>query len=85
MVRTSMIVLAAACLLGAAPASAQVHDGIDNSPSQQHVADEFRAAGSKCDAPACHGDAAGVHPPSTPPGEGAKTPSISAGQQQPND
>ena len=83
MVRTSMVALAAACLLGVAPAIAQVHDGIDNSASEQRIADEFRAAGSKCDAPACRNDADGVYPPSTRPGEGAKTPSISAGQKQP--
>ena len=81
MVRTSMVALAV-CLAG--PACAQVHDGIDNSPSQQRIADEFRATGSKCDAPACHGDADGIYPPSTRPGESAKTPSISAGQTQPH-
>ncbi len=82
MIRMSMFAVAV-CLAG--PALAQVHDGIDNSPSQQRVADEFRDAGSKCGAPACHGDADGVYPPSTRPGEGAKTPSTSAGQTQPRD
>lgn len=75
----------ALCIAGSATALAQVHDGIDNAPSQQRVADEFRDAGSKCAAPACHNDADGVYPPSTRPGEGAKTPSISAGQPQPHD
>ena len=72
-----------AFLAGAAPALAQVHDGIDNPPSEQRIADELRASGSKCDAPACRNDAEGIYPPSTRPGEGAKTPSISAGQTQP--
>ena len=75
----------AALALGAAPALAQRNDGIDDSPSQQRIADEFRAAGSKCDAPACRNSADGVYPPSTTAGEGAKTPSISAGQPQPNE
>ncbi len=82
MVRVSTVALAIGL---AGPAFAQVHDGIDNSPSQQRVADEFRDAGSKCGAPACHGDPDGVYPPSTRPGEGAETPSISAGQTQPHD
>ena len=82
MVRISTCV-AAACLWGAAPAFAQRNDGIDNAPSEQRIADEFRAAGSRCDAPACHNDAEGIYPPSTRPGVAAKTPSISAGQPQP--
>ena len=69
-------------LVATGPAFAQVHDGIDNAPSQQRVADEFRAAGSKCNAPACRNDPQGVYPPSSRPGESAKTPSISAGQTQ---
>ena len=77
--------VAAWCLMAPAPGFAQVHDGIDNSPSQQRVADELRAAGSKCTAPACGNNADGVYPPSTRPGEGAKTPSISAGHSQPDD
>lgn len=80
MARMTMFAVAV-CFAG--PAFAQVHDGIDNSPTQQRVADEFRDAGSKCGAPACHNDADGVYPPSTRPGEAAKTPSISAGQEQP--
>lgn len=83
MVKSSMLAVAV-CLAGPGPALAQVHDGIDNSPAQQRIADEFRAAGSKCDAPACRNDADGVSPPSTRPGESAKTPSISAGQSQPH-
>ena len=73
------------CAFGAAPARAQRNDGADNAPSEQRIADELRAAGSKCDAPACHNNADGVYPPSTGQGYEAKTPSISAGQTQPND
>ncbi|WP_237477225.1 hypothetical protein [Lichenibacterium dinghuense] len=83
MIRTATVV-AAAWLAGAAPALAQRNDGIDNSPDQQRVADEFRSAGSKCDAPACRNDPDGVYPPSTGQGATAKTPSISAGQPQPH-
>ena len=84
MIRTWLFAVAAA-LLAACPALAQVHDGIDNSPSQQRIADGFRAQGSKCDAPACHNDADGVYPPSTRPGDPAKVPSTPAGQAQPRD
>ena len=81
MIRTAAAL--AIWLMGAAAAPAQVHDGIDNSPSEQRIADQFRDAGSKCDAPACRNSGDGTYPPSTQAGEGAKTPSISAGQLQP--
>ena len=77
------IVALAAWTLGLAPALAQVHDGIDNPPEEQRIADHFRDAGSRCDAPACRNGPDGVYPPSTRAGEGAKTPSISAGHKQP--
>ncbi len=58
---------------------------MDNSPSEQRIAEDLRASGSRCTAPACRNNADGVYPPSTGPGYGAKTPSISAGQKQPFD
>ena len=82
MVRASLLALAAG-LAGSAPAPAQVHDGIDQPPAQQRTADEFRTTGSKCDAPACRNEAAGIYPPSTRPGESARTPSIPAGHAPP--
>lgn len=84
MIRIPMFAVAI-CLAGPVPALAQVHDGIDNAPSQQRIADELRDAGSKCAAPACHNDADGVYPPSTRPGEDARTSSIPAGQPRPHD
>ena len=77
MVKISALALAAG-LAGSTPAPAQVHDGIDQPPAQQRTADEFRATGSKCDAPACRDEVDGIYPPSTRPGEAASTPSIPA-------
>ncbi len=77
------LVALAAWSAGLLPALAQVHDGIDNAPEEQRIADELRDTGSRCDAPACRNTPDGVYPPSTRAGEGAKTPSISAGHTQP--
>ena len=65
-----------------APALAQVHDGADNSPAEQDIADQLRAKGSDCTAPACRNNAEGIYPQTTMPGVGAKTPSISSGHTQ---
>ena len=45
-----------------APALAQVHDGADNSPAEQDIADQLRAKGSDCTAPACRNNAEGIYP-----------------------
>ena len=84
MAKTSVVLaLAVVCSMMAATASlAQVHDGVNNSPAEQETADELRAQGSACTAPACHNNAEGIYPQSTTPGVGAKTPSISSGHTQ---
>ena len=77
------IVALATWTLGLVPAFAQVHDGIDNAPEEERIAAESGDDGSRCDAQACRNAPDGVYPPSTRAGEGAKTPSISAGHTQP--
>ena len=69
-------------MTSAASALAQVHDGVNNSPSEQETADQLRKQGSACTAPACRNNAEGIYPQTTTPGVGAKTPSISSGHTQ---
>ncbi len=76
---TSCIVLS---MTAAASALAQVHDGVNNSPSEQDTADRLRSQGSACTAPACRNNAEGIYPQTTTPGVSAKTSSISSGHTQ---
>ena len=69
-------------ITAAGSALAQVHDGANNSPAEQDLADQLRAQGSACTAPACRNNPEGVYPQSVTPGVGAKTPSISSGHTQ---
>lgn len=65
-----------ASLTSASPTLAQVHDGADNPPDEQRIADDFRTKGSACDAPACRNDPEGIYPESTAPGLSSKSPSV---------
>ncbi len=61
---------------------AQVHDGVNNSPSEQDIADQLRLQGSACTAPSCRNNVEGIYPQTVTPGVGAKTQSISSGHTQ---
>ena len=69
-------------MAAASSAVAQVHDGVNNTPAEQEIADKLRAQGSDCTAPACRNNAEGIYPQTVTAGVGAKTPSISSGHEQ---
>lgn len=79
MIRGGWVLALALCgPLPGGPAMAQGAGAADNAPDEQRIADEFRARGSACGAPACRNDPDGVYPPSTAPGIRSISPSIPA-------